>query len=158
MSNEIKIKVDFSKLKSLREKTDVSFSLCKKALEESSNNIEDAKKLLTKWGAKKLTEKSDRSTSQGAIFSYVHHNKKIASLVEIQCETDFVSGNAQFQTLGQEFAMQLASMPAETIDELMNQEYVRDPSKKMGDLFKETALKFGENMKLTRILRWALGN
>lgn len=150
-------KADFTKLKELREQTGVSFSLCKKALEESKNDMKAASKLLTKWGAASLDKKAGRATSQGGIFSYVHHNKKIASLVEIQCETDFVSGNAEFQKLGQEFAMQLASMPAETVDELMEQEYVRDAAKKMSDLFKDTALKFGENMKVTRILRWTLG-
>jgi elongation factor Ts len=148
--------VDFQKLKELREKTDVSFSLCKKALEESKNDMSAAMKLLTKWGAASLTKKAGRKTSQGGIFSYVHHNKKIASLVEILCETDFVSGNAEFQKMGQEFAMQLASMPADTVEDLMKQEYVRDPSKKMSDLFKDTALKFGENMKVSRILRWTL--
>lgn len=149
--------VDFAKLKTLREVTGVSFSLCKKALEESGNDIAAAQKLLTKWGAASLAKKSDRATSEGAIFSYVHHNKKIASLVEIACETDFVAGNAEFQKLGAELAMQLASMPAETVEELMEQEYIRDSSKKMSDLFKDTALKFGENMKVTRILRWTLG-
>ena len=151
-------KVDFTKLKFLREKSGVSFSLCKKALEETGNDIAASQKLLTKWGADKLADKSDRSTSQGAIFSYVHHNKKIATLIEIQCETDFVAKNDQFQKLGTDLAMQLASMPADTVDELLEQEYIRDPSKKMNDLFKETALKFGENMKVTRILRWALGS
>lgn len=156
MQNQNKA-VDFNKLKQLREKTDVSFSLCKKALEESGNDLEAAQKLLTKWGAASLAKKSERKTSEGAIFSYVHHNKKIASLVEIACETDFVANNEQFQNMGREFAMQLASMPAETVEELMEQEYIRDPKKKMSDLFKETALKFGENMKVTRILRWTLG-
>lgn len=156
MQKENKVTVDFTKLKSLREKTDVSFSLCKKALEEAKNDMALAQKLLTKWGAQKLDEKSGRKTSQGAIFSYVHHNKKIATLVEIQCETDFVSGNEQFQKMGSEFAMQLASMPADTVEELLEQEYIRDPSKKMSDFFKDTALKFGENMKITRILRWIL--
>lgn len=148
--------VDFEKLKELREKTGVSFSLCKKALEESGNDTKAAAKLLTKWGAASLDKKADRVTSQGAIFSYVHHNKKVATMVEIQCETDFVANNTEFQKLGQELAMQLASMPAETVDELMEQEYIRDPGKKMSDLFKDTALKFGENMKVTRIIRWTL--
>lgn len=150
--------VDFAKLKLLREKSGVSFSLCKKALEETSNDIAASQKLLTKWGADKLADKSGRATSEGAIFSYVHHNKKIATLVEMVCETDFVANNEQFQKLGLDLAMQLASMPADTVDELLNQEYIRDPSKKMSDLFKETALKFGENMKVTRILRWVLGS
>ena len=150
------VSVDFSKLKTLRELTDVSFSLCKKALEESNNDIKEAQKLLTKWGAASLAKKGDRATGHGSIFSYIHHNKKIATMIEILCETDFVANNEQFQLLGNEMAMQLASMPADTIEELLEQEYIRDPSKKMGDLFKETALKFGENMKVTRIIRWSL--
>lgn len=148
---------DFAKLKELREQTGVSFSLCKKALEESNNDIKAATKLLTKWGAASLDKKAGRATSQGAIFSYVHHNKKVATMIELQCETDFVANNSEFQKLGQEMAMQLASMPADTVEELMDQEYIRDPGKKISDLFKETALKFGENMKVTRILRWTLG-
>lgn len=156
--NTDKGSVDFSKLKLLREKSGVSFSLCKKALEETGNDMAASQKLLTKWGADKLADKSGRSTSQGAIFSYVHHNKKIATLIEIQCETDFVANNEEFQKLGTDLAMQLASLPADTVEELLEQEYIRDPSKKMSDLFKETALKFGENMKVTRILRWTLGS
>lgn len=157
MQNQNEKSVDFAKLKKLRELTEVSFSLCKKALEESGNDLGAAQKLLTKWGAASLAKKSDRKTSEGAIFSYVHHNRKIAALVEIACETDFVATNADFQKLGSELAMQLASMPAETVEELMEQEYIRDPGKKMSDLFKDTALKFGENMKVTRIMRWTLG-
>lgn len=149
--------VDTSKLKQLREETGVSFSLCKKALEESKNNIEAAKKLLTKWGAEKIRDKQERSTSHGALFSYVHHNKKIASLVEVLCETDFVSGNAEFQKLGQELSMQVASIPAKDVDELLQQEYIRDPSKKIEDLIKDAVLKFGENIRINRFVCWKIG-
>ncbi len=152
------ITVNYSKLKILREQTGVSFALCKKALLETNNDIERAKIKLNDWGAEKVTEKAGRSTSQGAIFSYVHHNKKIASLVEILCETDFVSGNSEFQKIGSELAMQLSSVSAKTIEDLLNQEYIRDPKRKISDLLKEAVLKFGENIKVTRIERWILGN
>ena len=147
---------DIKKLKQLREQTGISFSLCKKALEESKNNIEVAKKLLNKWGIAKADDKSSRNTGTGIIFSYVHHNKKVASLVQLACETDFVSGNKEFQTLGSELAMQVASIRAETNKELLNQEYIRDPSKKISDLIKEAILKFGENIKIVKFLRWAV--
>lgn len=149
--------IDYQKLKQLREETGISFSLCKKALEETKNDIEKSKKLLSKWGAAKASEKQERSTSQGAIFSYVHHNKKIASLVELMCETDFVAGNSDFQKLGTEIAMQVASVPAQDVAELENQEYIRDPSKKISDLVKDAVLKFGENIKIGRFIRWQLG-
>ncbi|KKP53036.1 MAG: Elongation factor Ts [Candidatus Roizmanbacteria bacterium GW2011_GWA2_33_33] len=147
---------DIKKLKQLREETGISFSLCKKALEESKNNIEIAKKLLNKWGIAKAQDKSGRSTGAGIIFSYVHHNKKVASLIQLACETDFVSGNKDFQLLGQELAMQVASIRAETNEELLNQEYIRDPSKKISDLIKEAVLKFGENIKVVKFIRWSV--
>ncbi len=147
---------DIQKLKQLRKETGVSFSLCKKALEETNNNLEEAKKLLNKWGIEKAKDKEQRKTSAGGIFSYIHHNKKIGALVELLCETDFVSGNQQFQNLGQEIAMQVASLNPENIDQLLNQEYIRDPSKKINDLIKEAILKFGENIKINRIVRFEI--
>lgn len=147
---------DIKKLKQLREETGISFSLCKKALEEGKNNLDDAKKLLKKWGIVKAKDKSSRSTNAGAIFSYVHHNKKLASLIELACETDFVSGNKEFQVLGQELAMQVSSILAETNDEFLNQEYIRDPTKKISDLIKEAVLKFGENIRVVKFVRWSV--
>ncbi len=147
---------DISKLKQLRLETGISFSLCKQALEESKNNIDSAKKLLNKWGIAKAKDKSTRSTKNGAIFSYVHHNKKVASLIELACETDFVSDNKEFQSLGQELAMQVASFRAETTEEFLNQEYIRDPSKKISNLIKEAVLKFGENIKVVKFVRWSV--
>lgn len=150
--------LDLNKLKHLRNETGISFSLCKKALEETNHNIIKAKKLLTQWGAEKIKDKADRATTQGAIFSYVHHNKKVASLIEILCETDFVAKNRDFQTFGQELAMQIASMPSVDLQALLEQFYIRDPSKKISDLVKETVLKLGENIKIKRFLRWELGD
>ncbi len=154
----MKLDLDINKLKTLRQETGVSFSLCKKALEESKNNLEEAKKLLRKWGAEKITDKLNRVTAQGAIFTYLHYNKKIASLVEMLCETDFVSKNCEFQKLGEEIAMQVASMNPESIDELINEPYIRDPNKKISDLMQEAVLKFGENIKIKRFIRWQLGS
>ncbi|QQG43946.1 MAG: elongation factor Ts [Candidatus Roizmanbacteria bacterium] len=149
--------VDYKKLKQIREETGVSFSLCKKALEETKNNIEASKKKLSEWGAEKIVEKAARSTSQGAIFCYVHHNKKIASLIELQCETDFVARNNDFLKLGQELAMQASCMPATGVESFLLQEYIRDPGKKVCDLLKEAIFKFGENIKIARLARWELG-
>lgn len=149
--------IDYTKLKQLRQDSGVSFSLCKKALEETDNNVEKAKKKLQEWGAEKAASKSEKITSEGGIFSYIHHNKKIAAMVELMCETDFVSGNSEFKTLGQELAMQAASVPSKNAKDLMIQEYIREPSKKIENLIKEAVLKFGENIKIGRILRWQLG-
>lgn len=149
--------LDYEKLKKLRAESGVSFSLCKKALEETNNDMDAAKKKLQEWGAKKAADKADRETGQGGIFSYVHHNKKIAALLELQSETDFVSGNSEFQQLGAELAMQIASVPAESVEEFVKQPYIRDPGKTVDDLIKESILKFGENIRVSRFVRWALG-
>ena len=149
--------LDYDKLKQLRAESGVSFSLCKKALEETDNDMNAAKKKLQEWGAKKAADKADRETGQGGIFSYVHHNKKIASLLELQSETDFVSGNDEFQKLGAELAMQIASVPAQDVEEFIKQPYIRDPGKTIDDLIKESILKFGENIRVSRFVRWALG-
>jgi len=150
-------KIDIEKLKELRERSGVSFALCKKALEETNNNMVKAVKRLQEIAGTKVAEKSSRITSEGGLFSYVHHNRKIASLVEIVSETDFVSGNKQFILLGSEIAMHIASIPSKTIEELLIQEYVRDPSKTISDLIKESVLKFGENIQIKRFMRWELG-
>ena len=150
--------VDITKLKQLRQETGISLALCKKALEESAGDLKKAKTLLNKWGGEKVKDKMDRMTTQGGIFSYVHHNKKVASLVELLSETDFVANNADFQKLGQEIAMQVASLPAKNADELLKQEYIRDSSRIISDLVKEAVLKFGENIKIGRFERWKLGD
>ncbi len=148
--------LDLNKLKQLREDTGVSFALCKKALEQTDNNIEQAKKKLEEWSGEKLSEKASRTTSQGGIFSYVHHNRKVAALLELLTETDFVSGNDEFKKLGNELAMQLATFPAETVEEFSKQEYIRDSSKTVEQLVKEAVLKFGENVKIGKFTRFAL--
>ena len=87
----------------------------------------------------------------------IHHNKKIAALLELKTETDFVSGNNEFQQLGTELAMQIASVPAENVEEFMKQESIRDSSKTIDSMIKDAILKFGENIKIARFIRWELG-
>lgn len=149
--------LDLAKLKELRERSGVSFALCKKALEQSNNDMAAAVKILAEMAGAKIAEKSTRTTGAGGMFTYVHHNKKIAALVELLSETDFVSGNVEFLKLGQEIALHIGSMPSKTVEELLEQDYVRDPSKKIKDLIKEAVLKFGENIKISRFARWELG-
>src|SRR3989344_8455362 len=108
---------NIKKLKALRSETGISIALCKKALEASNNNSTRAKQLLNKWGVEKVKDKQSRITEQGFIFSYVHHNGKVAGFIELLSETDFVSLNKEFQKLGRELSMQVASMPAKSEDE-----------------------------------------
>lgn len=149
--------MDTQKLKELREKTGVSYTLCLKALKEANNDLEKAEKLLTQWGAQKNVEKVNRKTANGGIFTYLHHNKQIASMVEILCETDFVSQNEIFQQLGHNIAMQIASLKPKDDKELLNQPFIKDQSKTVADLINDAVLKFGENIKINRFIYWTVG-
>jgi elongation factor Ts len=149
--------MDITKIKLLREKTGVSYSLCKKALEESNNDLDKAEKLLIQWGGEKIIEKTDKKTAYGSIFTYLHHNKQVAAMVEILCETDFVSQNQKFQELGHNIAMQIASLKPENVDQLLNQPFIKDSSKTINDLINEANLKFGEKIKINRFICWYIG-
>ncbi|OGK18749.1 translation elongation factor Ts [Candidatus Roizmanbacteria bacterium RIFCSPHIGHO2_02_FULL_40_13b] len=148
--------LDATKLKELRELTGVSFSLCKKALDESGNDIEKAKKLLNEWGIEKAASKDGRETKEGAIFSYIHHNKKIGVLVELLCETDFVAKNSDFETLGKHIASQIAFLNPKDAAILLKSESVREPGKTIDVLIKESILKIGENIILGRFTRYEI--
>jgi len=149
--------MDYTKLKQLRADTGISFSLCKKALQEADFDMKKAKELLKKWGVENAVKKADRETKAGGIFTYMHHNRKVASLIELQSETDFVSGNEEFQALGHELAMQAASIPSENVEEFMKQDYIREPGKTIEMLVKDAIAKFGENIQIARFVRWELG-
>ena len=146
------------KVKKLREKTGVSYNLCLRAINETKGDLKNAEELLIKWGGKKINERRTKKTLNGGIFAYVHHNAQVATLVELQTETDFVANNNEFKNLGHELAMQIASLKPQSIDELLNQPYIRDNQKKINDLINESTLKFGEKIVIKRFIRWELGD
>jgi elongation factor Ts len=95
-------------VKELREKTGVGFMECKAALQEAQGNLEEAITVLRKKGLSAGAKKAHRETKDGLIGSYVH-NGKIGVLVEVNCETDFVARNTDFQTLAKDIAMHIAA-------------------------------------------------
>lgn len=129
----------------------------KKVLEEVGGNEDRAFEILQKEGFEKAQEKAKRETSQGILETYVHHSGKIASIVELFCETDFVARNELFGELAHNVALQVASMGAKDAKELESQEFIKDPTKKVGDLVKEVIAKTGENVRIGRIFRIELG-
>ena len=88
--------------------------------------------------------------------SYTHTNGKIGVIVSLGCETDFVARNEEFRRLAHELCLQVAAMAPEDVRELLDQDYVRDPSKKVEDLIKEMIAKFGENIKVLAFSRLSL--
>lgn len=110
-------------IKELREATGVSMMSCKKALEESAGDMQKAIDILRKKGEAKAVERSDKSTGQGTVMSYIHGNNRLGVLVQLGCETDFVAKNDDFQLLAKDIAMHIAASNPLTLspDEVSNE-------------------------------------
>ena len=143
-------------IKALREKTGAAIMDCKKALEEANNDMAKAEALVVARGLAKAEKKADRETKEGYIASYVHTNGKVAALVELLCETDFVARNEEFIKMSQAVAMQVVAMNPENVTELLEQEYLRDPSITIEQLVKQLSGKIGEHFVINRFVRFAV--
>ena len=148
--------ITVEQIKSLRQKTGIGIHDVKSALEEAKGNEEEAIKILKKRGLSIAAKKSDRSTSQGLIDTYVHAGR-IGAMVEVNCETDFVARNDDFKAFAHDLSLQIASMNPENIEELLKQEFFKDTSKTIEDYLNETIAKIGENIRISRIARFELG-
>ena len=150
-------KITTAAIKKLREKTGAGVMEVKKALEESAGDESKATKLIQKRGLVKAQKRADRETTQGVIASYVHQGGRVAVLVELACETDFVARTEEFQKLANELAMQVASMEPKKVADLLKEEYIRDPGKTVEQLIGETVGKTGEKIEVKRFARFSLG-
>lgn len=148
------MKIDAALIKKIREETGAGVMRVKQVLEEFKGDEAKAVEVLKKEGLEKVEKRSERQTSQGKVFSYNHHSNKIVSVVELFCETDFVAKNELFDELGKNIALQVASMGEEDIE---NQDFIKDGSKKIIDLVKEVIAKTGENIRLGRVFKIELG-
>lgn len=93
----------------LRNRTGTGIMECKKALVETNGDLEAAIQLLREQGLKASELKSGRIASEGLVVSYIHPGNRVGSLIEINCETDFVARTEQFQNLAKDIAMQVAA-------------------------------------------------
>ena len=165
--------VTAAQVKELRDKTGAGIMDSKRALEESAGDIVKAESILNAKGLASAAKKADRSTSEGLVVSYIHTGGRVGSMVELNCETDFVARTDEFGILGRNIAMQIAAMNPIYLDrasipedveevkdeELLNeQEYIRDSSMKITDLVKESIGKLGENIRIRRFSRFELGD
>lgn len=101
--------IDAKIVMQLRSITGAGMMDAKAALEESGGDLEKAAEILRKKGVAKADKKAERVTKEGRIFPYLHSNNKLAALVELFCETDFVAKTEQFQNLGRDLAMHVAA-------------------------------------------------
>lgn len=143
-------------IKALREETGAGMMDCKKALEESNGDMDKAREWVRQRGLAKAEKKADRETNEGYISSYVHGTGKVAALVEILCETDFVARNPEFQEMAKNVAMQVASMNPSTVEELLAQDYIRGEGT-IDELVKGLSGKIGEKFVVNRFVRYEVG-
>ena len=166
-------------IKRLREMTSCGVIDCKKALEETDGDIDKAKSFLQKRGLELALKKSDRAAKEGRVESYIHMGSKLAALVEVNCETDFVARAEDFCNFTKDVALQLAACPAKYIKKedvpssvlesqsnpemfikehcLMSQVFVKDSKITMQDYLKMIIAKLGENIFVSRFVRYKVG-
>lgn len=155
-------------IKELRERTSAGVMDCKKALDESNGNVDKAEQILKEQGIASAAKKAGRDTDQGLIETYIHSGGRIGAMVEVNCETDFVARTKEFSDLAHDIAMQVAAMNPSTLEEndtdvesdnssLLQQPFIKDPSKNIQELINETVGKLGENIRVRRFKRFSLG-
>lgn len=147
------MQVTAKQIKALREETGAGIMDVKKALTESAGDAKKAREWLKQQGLEKAEKKAGRETGVTRVFSYVHFNGSIGSMVKLACETDFVAKTDDFAKLGKELAMQTASMNPKSVEELLAQDYLRESSKTVEQLVKEVSGKTGENVRVLEISR-----
>ncbi len=103
------MEITAEKVKELRERTGIGMMECKAALAECDCNMDKAVEILRKKGYARAEAKSSRAAKEGIVGSYIHMNGRIGVLVELNCESDFVARNCEFQDLVKELAMQVAA-------------------------------------------------
>ncbi|MCD6384779.1 translation elongation factor Ts [Candidatus Sumerlaeota bacterium] len=97
-------------VKELRQRTGAGIMDCKNALEEAGGDLEKAVELLRKRGKEIAAKKSTRKASEGIVYSYIHPPGKVGTIIELNCETDFVAKNERFLNLAKDLAMHITAM------------------------------------------------
>jgi elongation factor Ts len=154
-------------VKQLRDLTGVSIMQCRKALEAAGGDIEKAKAVLLQNSAEQAAKKSDRTLGAGFIGTYVHSTGLVGAMVELMCETDFVSKNDEFKSLARDLAMQVSAtaptaLKAEDLNgaegtALLDEAFIKNPDMTITNLLQSATQKFGEKIEISRFARFAVG-
>lgn len=139
----------------LREQTGGGVMECKKALDEAAGDFDKAIAILKAKGVLKASKRADRATGAGLIHAYVH-SERIGVLVDLRAETDFVVRSEPFRELIKEIALQIAAMGGAAPEDILEQDYIKDPSRKVKDLVNDVIARTGENVRLNALSRLEL--
>ena len=160
-------------VKILRDRTGAGMMDCKKALMDTGGNLEEAIDLMRASGAAKAAKRAGKVAGEGTIGTYLHFDNRVASMVELNCETDFVANTDVFKNLAHYITMQIAAMnpiyidmdsnPEKIDDEnpnkdnsLLSQQFIKDNEKSIKDLIEETSGKLGEKIEVKRFQRFSI--
>lgn len=149
---------DINNIKILREETGAGVLEVKQALEDAGGDMTKAREELMKKVASKAAKKAGRTAGDGLVYSYIHATGRIGSMVIIGCETDFVAKTDTFKKLCHEIAMQVCTSDFNTIEELNDSEYIRDPAKKIQDVVNEVIAKTGEKIEIQKFVKFSVGD
>ena len=159
-------------VKALRQQTGAGIMDCKRALEKVNCDIQEAEDLLKEQGLIIAATKATRETLEGVVDAYIHSGNRLGALVEINCETDFVARISDIKALAHDLAMQVAAMAPSYIDSqemkeddnrppeevcLLLQPFIKDSSRTVGEVIREAIARVGENIRVGRFARFALG-
>jgi len=166
------VEVTVELIRTLREQTGAGILECKQALQAANGDLDEAGESLRRKGFAQAVKRADRPTTQGLIEAYIHTGGRVGALVELACETDFVARVPEFKQLAHEIAMQVAAMAPVYLDQgdmesgegrpaaqvcLLQQPFIKDNSRAVGEVVHELAAKVGENVRVVRFARLALG-
>ena len=135
----------------LRQRTGAGLMDCKKALTEANADMEKAVEILRIKGVATRNKKADRKASEGILAVQVSADGRNAILLELNCETDFVAKNEAFVALAKDLVGQAA---AKGVENLLDQPYHADASRKVNDYLNDQVTKIGENLKVSRVLKF----
>ena len=159
-------------VRTLREQTGAGVMECKVALVDSDGDLEKAAEALRDKGLSQVAKRAGRDTTEGIIEAYVHTGGRVGAIVELGCETDFVARTDAFRDLAHDIAMQVAAMAPAYVDEkemeegdprpvaqvsLLQQPFIKSSGSSVGDVVQELAAKVGENVRVLKFTRLALG-
>lgn len=144
-------------IKTLRDKTNAGMMDCKAALAEAGGDLEAAETVLRKKGIADADKKAGRAAKEGVIASRIVEGAKTGILVEVNCETDFVAKNENFQAFVEQILDHIAeSKSVDSLEELKAQKFAQDSSQTLDEFIKVKVGELGENMGLTRFAKYEL--
>jgi len=146
--------ISASAVRELRDRTDMPMMKCKAALEKAGGDMEKAILILREEGGKFLaSDKGARETAEGRVSAYGDPAGKCGAIVELRCESPSVVKNELFVKLGDDLARQVAEKNPRTVDDLMAQPFVGEPSRTVKDRLADVVGLIRENMKVERFVR-----